>query len=669
MKKRICEITYFFLAVTLSIFISGCGPLDKLVQDKRGQEDTYAEEKVQNEDMESDNEKTKPEKQVLMIYMVGSNLESQNALASADIMEMLESDYDEETLTVLLCTGGASYWWYEGIPTDKIMVYELKPEDGGSLSEVTSLSSDNMSEPSVLTEFLDLGYENYPADSYSLICWNHGGGAVLGYGADENYDYSCISMGDLDGAIEDSKLCENGKRFEWIGFDACLMGMIEVASLLSDNCNYMIASEEVEAGEGWNYDFLRPMSEQSEADGCSLAHDIIDSYANYYEKEATYKADYTLSCLDMSEIADVERALDEFSNKAKVDLKNGKYHLLAKARNDVKTFGKLTDIGFYDTIDLYDLAGKMEKMYPPEAEKLKKSLEKFVVYSRTNMMNVYGVAIYFPYENSDYAKTWLGEYEDIGFSENYVSFVRDFEATLSGDKLDEWEIMEMEPKKEEENIYGIQLPENLFNNYAKANYSVWEEDEPGSYICWIKSGDVNLSDEGMLSTDFNGKRFFLTDNSGNFYAACAIEIERTNEYAKYVIPIMYATLQEPLSLKGAYIHYRVDNGKNEGYVTGIYNSLDTSVSLFPDKTQVKIEEGSTICPFLFARKINFTEDGGVAPFETWEQASGLGSSFTVSGELEIEVKSLEKETQYCCLFQVTDIQGNYSYTNPIYIKK
>lgn len=678
MKRKTVIQILIVTFLSINMLLGGCGSDTPDMPNKNYTDDKDDSQGNSITKPDADVEIAKPdemaqkeqEKQVLLVYMVGSNLESQNALGSMDIVEMVESGYNADNLTVLLCTGGSSYWWLDGIPTDKCMVYEVSPQNSGQLLDSGSLSSNNMSDPKVLTEFIDYGCSKYPADSYSLILWNHGGGAVLGYGADENYDYAGISIGDLDNAINNTQLCKNGNKFEWIGFDACLMGMIEVGTVLSDNCNYMIASEEVEAGEGWDYGFLQTMSAQVSADGLETAEDIIDAYANFYEYEAAYAADYTLSCLDLSKTGEVVNALDEFSGKAKNDLEKGQYSRLAKARNEVKTFGKLAEVGFYDTIDLYDLAGKMERLYPAEADKLKKSVDEMVVYSKTNMQDAYGVAIYFPYENKDYAKEWLLEYENIGFSENYVSFVRSFEATLSGENLSEWDIQELEPEESQEaGKYALQLPDDLFQNYAKASYSVWEEDSEGTYICWIKSGDVTLTEDGMLGTDFDGSRFFLTGSNGNNLACCAIEIERTTEYAKYVIPIMYATKEEPLMMKSAYIHYKVNNQTKEGSIAGIYNSMDTSVTLFPDKTLVKIEDGYIVTPFLFARDIVFLEDGSVAPFDTWEAASGLGASFTVSGDFGIEIKPLEKETEYCCLFQVTDTQGNYSYTNPIYIKE
>ena len=49
--------------------------------------------------------------------------------------------------------------------------------------------------------FVDFAYQSYSADDYSMVLWNHGGGAILGYGADENYGYDALSMRELDEAL------------------------------------------------------------------------------------------------------------------------------------------------------------------------------------------------------------------------------------------------------------------------------------------------------------------------------------------------------------------------------------------------------------------------------------------------------------------------------------
>ena len=50
-------------------------------------------------------------------------------------------------------------------------------------------------------------------------------------------------------------------KIDVIGFDACLMAMLETAYALRDSGSVMVASEELEPGDGWSYDnFLRRLS-------------------------------------------------------------------------------------------------------------------------------------------------------------------------------------------------------------------------------------------------------------------------------------------------------------------------------------------------------------------------------------------------------------------------
>ncbi len=54
-----------------------------------------------------------------------------------------------------------------------------------------------------MSSFLNYGFDFFPADSYSLILWDHGGGPVLGYGVDENFR-DLLTLDELSEALEDS---------------------------------------------------------------------------------------------------------------------------------------------------------------------------------------------------------------------------------------------------------------------------------------------------------------------------------------------------------------------------------------------------------------------------------------------------------------------------------
>ena len=609
------------------------------------------------------------ENQVIMVYMVGSDLETDAGLGSEDIAEIAVSGFDEANTEVLICTGGAREWWIDEIPNDECTVFEVT---GGKIHPVYTLNNKNMAEPQTLTEFINYAYINHEADYYDLVLWNHGGGAILGYGADENYDYDALTIAEMDQALRGTKLVAEGNRFEWIGFDACLMGMIEVADVMSAYADYLIASEEVEAGEGWDYTCLRTMSDGEHFSGPLAANEIIHAYADYYDDNYNYAPDYTLSCLDLSKTDEVIASLEEMVEVATNELQQGGYSKIARLRDQSKTFGKVSSTSFYDTVDLYDLSIKMMQIYPEQSKALQSALEEMVVCETSNVFGAHGVAVYFPYENKTYAEEWIKEYETIGFSESYVAFLKSFTDTLSGNQLADWDISEAAPEENEAvtGEYFVQLTAEQYENYAHAKYSIWEEDSPGSYICWVNSSDVTVSEDGKISSGFEGKRFMLGDTSGVSISCCAMEIERNESYAKYAIPIMITRVEEEIVLlmEPGYIHVKVDAEHPEGVVIGVYKDIDTDSSLFPDKDVIEIKEGDEIHPYYFARDIVFREDGSVAPFEEWESSSGTGDSIIVTGDFTISMEDPEETNEYCCLFSVTDTQGNSYYTNPIYLQ-
>ena len=119
----------------------------------------------------------------LMIYMCGSNLESEGGYASSDIEEMLKSQLAKE-VNLLIYTGGAQKWYDYGISNRTNQIYKI---ESGNLELVKdNIGKESMAKSETLTYFLNFCKENYPANKYGLILWDHGGGAVSGFGYDEN---------------------------------------------------------------------------------------------------------------------------------------------------------------------------------------------------------------------------------------------------------------------------------------------------------------------------------------------------------------------------------------------------------------------------------------------------------------------------------------------------
>ena len=104
--------------------------------------------------------------QTVFVYMCGSDLESENGLASGDIEEMIAGSQSENVKFVIQ-TGGAGAWADTyGISAEKTQRYVVT---GGEISLIEEKEPVNMGKEDVLVDFLSWGVENYAAAKMGLI--------------------------------------------------------------------------------------------------------------------------------------------------------------------------------------------------------------------------------------------------------------------------------------------------------------------------------------------------------------------------------------------------------------------------------------------------------------------------------------------------------------------
>lgn len=111
----------------------------------------------------------------------------------------------------------------------------------------------DMGDPTALNTFVQWGRQNYPADRYGLIVWNHGNG----WQRSKDDRGRAVSYDDQTGnAIQTWELKQalNGQTFDFIAWDASLMQMMEVAYEVRAHADFIVGSEESPPGEGYPYD-------------------------------------------------------------------------------------------------------------------------------------------------------------------------------------------------------------------------------------------------------------------------------------------------------------------------------------------------------------------------------------------------------------------------------
>ena len=167
-----------------------------------------------------------------------------------------------------------------------------------------------MTDPATLTGYIQYCAKKFPASRYELIFWDHGGGSISGYGYDEKFA-SSGSMG-LSGI--DTALKNAGVKFDFIGFDACLMATAENALMLTQHGDYLIASEETEPGVGWYYtNWLTAFGKNPSMPTIKLGQKIADDFVDVCAQKCPGQLT-TLSVVDLAELeATIPASLTEFS--------------------------------------------------------------------------------------------------------------------------------------------------------------------------------------------------------------------------------------------------------------------------------------------------------------------------------------------------------------------
>lgn len=235
-------------------------------------------------------------KTTLLVYMVASDLvENGNGPGWWTLNGMLAARSSEDVNVILQVGGGSGPGPVAGVDMRETRRYRLKPAPANAnananvntevgaaarpgwtielLPQSQQPRTVAMNHSETLRDFVQWGASSYPAQQYHLVLYDHGGGPVGGYGNDmANSDGAGMSVSDIAKALKDSPV-----HFELLGFDACLMANLEVASLLAPYANYLAATEDVTLFWDWNA-ILNFMVAHPLAPGDQLGQEIVRSY-------------------------------------------------------------------------------------------------------------------------------------------------------------------------------------------------------------------------------------------------------------------------------------------------------------------------------------------------------------------------------------------------------
>ena len=352
----------------------------------------------------------------IMIYMCGTDLESRSSMGTYDLQEMLNAQFGSE-INLLIYTGGCKGWKNNMVSSSTNQIWQIK--DGKMACVRDNLGSVPMTDPNTLSGYIQYCAENFPASRYELILWDHGGGSVSGYGYDEKF----ASSGSMNLAGLDTALKAGGVKFDFIGFDACLMATAETALTMTPYADYLVASEETEPGVGWYYtDWLTAFGAEPSMPTIEIGQKIVDSFVEVCAQKCRGQAT-TLSVIDLAELeVTLPDALADFSTSTAKLIQDKQFQTVANARSGAREFARSSKI---DQVDLTHLA---QNLGTQEGKDLTEVLLSAVKYNRTSsdMANSYGLSIYFPSQKISMVDRAASTYQQIGMDAEYTRCIRQY---------------------------------------------------------------------------------------------------------------------------------------------------------------------------------------------------------------------------------------------------
>ncbi len=469
-----------------------------------------------------------------ILYYFGADCDLESSMLD-NLKQILEVGGDRKVNVIMLAdrspnTDEDAGYSREGVANLKgWSTAKLLHVEKDHLTELGDWGIKNLGDGAVLQKFLEWGMSRYPAKKYALLFSDHGAG-WNGVSADEHPDDDMLTLERITGALRGVK--DRYGTFELIGFDACLMGTLEVADALKPYARVMVASEETEPGDGWNYaPVMEALVKNPSMDGNALGRVIAREFSDYFlasdDKDLKERGKtITLSVISLDKIDDVSGAIDRVGKALLASMKGSESNFwkdIGKARTVTETYGLSSDPGdSYHLVDLGNLASTLKKNLKDPAV-IRASEELFTAVKGAVAFNVHGSArpnshglsVYFPpYKKvaediEQYRKipfvnsTAWGSFLDafLGISETDTTPVSMAPVSLSERDVEQGKTVTVKTKVSTDDV------DEAFFVLARRE---------GDDLVVIGQEPVDIGDDGLLREEWNGCWFTLEDANQSF---------------------------------------------------------------------------------------------------------------------------------------------------------
>ncbi|MBI5502109.1 MAG: hypothetical protein HY907_17835 [Deltaproteobacteria bacterium] len=227
--------------------------------------------------------------------------------------------------------------------------YEISEPDAWGEAHwivIRRLAEKDSGDPETVRSVVTWGLKRYPARNRLLVVWNHGSG-FRSVRRDIGYDDfgSSLDMPEVESALRRAGVGPRS-RIDILGFDACLMSMLEVVHHFRELARIVVGSQQTEPGDGWPYDLVLAEAKRR-PERRVLARRIVETYIASYRARGTF--DVTQSAIDVAKTGAAVRRLHALGDALADDFE-ASGEVVEAVRTSVQVFEMA------DYVDLVQLA-------------------------------------------------------------------------------------------------------------------------------------------------------------------------------------------------------------------------------------------------------------------------------------------------------------------------
>jgi len=277
----------------------------------------------------------------------------------------------------------------------------------------------NMGDPNTLRDFVNWTINNYPANYYCLVLWDHGTGCMgVCFDSSTTPPIDFLTLPELSQALSGLP-----SIIDLVVIDACSMGMTEVAYQIKDYANVLVGPEGLGYAPAPYDNYLSNLISNSSMSPSEFAMEIVTDYIDWcWRTDVKYIPNATMSAIDLTKITSLTAAIDDFAINLKE--KETPYHdQISLARNLAEGYPGpySSQSGYY--IDLYHFA-QLTYQNVPDVELRNAADQVMIALSIDNAiiveadkadLNAHGLSIFFPDEKGKY-DSFKNLYEKTAFT-------------------------------------------------------------------------------------------------------------------------------------------------------------------------------------------------------------------------------------------------------------